>query len=59
MRWDGHVACIGEQRAKYRVLMRKHERKRLLGRPRHRWAYNIKMNLQEMESGAVPDFSGS
>ena len=29
--------------------MRKHERKRLIGRPRSRWEDNIKMDLQEVE----------
>jgi len=34
MRWPGHVACIGEKRDVYTVLVRKPERKRPLGRPR-------------------------
>jgi len=33
MRWAGHVACMGEGRGVYRVLMGKHEGKRPLGRP--------------------------
>jgi hypothetical protein len=33
---DGHVARIGESRGVYRVLVRKPERKRQLGRPRRR-----------------------
>ena len=36
MRWVGHVACIGEKRGVYRVLVGKHEGKRPLGRPRLR-----------------------
>jgi hypothetical protein len=35
MRWTGHVACIGERRGAYRVLVGKPEEKRPLGRPRH------------------------
>jgi len=31
----------------------KPEGKRLLGRPRHRWVDNIKMDLQEVECGGV------
>jgi hypothetical protein len=31
------------------ILMRKPEGNRPLGRPRHRWVYNIKMDLGEME----------
>ena len=33
MRWAGHVACIGERKVVYRVLVGKLEGKRLLGRP--------------------------
>jgi hypothetical protein len=36
MRWAGHVACLGKERKMYRVLVRKPEVKRPLGRPRHR-----------------------
>ena len=35
MRWAGHVACMGEGRGVHSVLVRKPERKRPLGRPRH------------------------
>ena len=34
------------------------ERKRQLARPRHRWEYNIKMDLQEVGWGHGLDFSG-
>jgi hypothetical protein len=37
MRWAGHVARIGETRDVYRVLVRKPEGKRTLGRLRRRW----------------------
>jgi hypothetical protein len=36
----GHVACMGERRGVYRVLVGKSERKKSLGRPRHRWEYH-------------------
>jgi len=45
MRWAGHVACTEERRDVYRVLVGKPEGKRPLGRPRHRWEDNIKMDL--------------
>ena len=35
----------------HRVLVRKPERKRPLGRPRRRWEDNIKMDLQEVGGG--------
>jgi hypothetical protein len=35
----------------YSVLVRKPEGKRPLGRPKCRWEYNIKMELQEMGCG--------
>ena len=40
-----------ERRGVYRVLVRKPEGKRPLGRPRHRWEDNIKMDLQEVGCG--------
>jgi hypothetical protein len=48
MRWAGHVAFMGEERSVHRVLVGKPEGKRPLGRPRHRWEDNIKMDLQEV-----------
>jgi hypothetical protein len=39
---------MGEDRGVYRVLVRKPDGKRSLGRPRHRWEDNIKMDLQEV-----------
>jgi len=51
MRWVGHVARMGEERGPYRVLLWKPEGKRLLGRPRHRWVDNIRMDLQEAGFG--------
>jgi len=51
MRWAGHVACMGERRGVYRVLVGKPEGKRPLGRPRCRWEDNIKMDLQEVGVG--------
>jgi hypothetical protein len=36
MKWAGHVACIGEVRKVYMVLVEKPDGKRPLGRPRHR-----------------------
>jgi hypothetical protein len=51
MRWSGHVACVGESRGAYRVLVGKTEGKRPLGRPRHRWDDIIKMYLQEVGWG--------
>jgi len=45
MRWAGHVARMGEERGVYRVLVGKPEGRRRLGRPRHRWVDNIRMDL--------------
>jgi len=35
----------GKRRGEYRVLVRKPEGKRPLGRPRHRWENNINLDL--------------
>jgi hypothetical protein len=53
MRWARHVAWMGEGRDMYRVLVRKCEGKRPMGRPRHRWGDNIKMDLQEVGCGSM------
>ncbi|KAJ4431659.1 hypothetical protein ANN_20258 [Periplaneta americana] len=48
LRWAGHVACMGETRNAYRVLVGRPVGKRPLGRPRRRWEDNIKMDLREV-----------
>jgi hypothetical protein len=53
MRWAGHVACMGDKRCVYRVLVGKTEGKRPLGRPSRRWEDNIRMDLQEVGCGCV------
>jgi len=42
---------MGEEREAYRVLVGKPEGRRPLGRPRHRWVDNIRMDLQEVGCG--------
>jgi hypothetical protein len=49
MRWAGDVARMGEKRNLYRILVGKPEGKRPLGRPKHRWVDNIKIDLREIE----------
>jgi hypothetical protein len=51
LRWAGHVALMGELRGAYRALVGKPEGSRPLGRPRHRWEDNNKMDLQEVGWG--------
>jgi hypothetical protein len=46
MKWLGHVACMGEMRYPYKVLVGKLGRKRPLGRSRRR-REDIKMYLKE------------
>jgi hypothetical protein len=52
MGWEGHVACMGEMRSVYKILVRKPEGRRPLERPRCRWEGNIRIDLREMEDGA-------
>jgi hypothetical protein len=46
-------ACstYGERRGVYRDLVEKPEGKRLIGRPRHKWEDNIKLDLHEVGWG--------
>jgi hypothetical protein len=53
MRWEGHVARMGEKRNAYRLLVGKPEGKRPLERPRRMWADNIRMDLGEVGWGDV------
>jgi hypothetical protein len=53
MRWAGHVARLIEKRSAYRLLVRKPEVNRPLGRPRRRWVDNIKMELVKIGRGGV------
>jgi len=48
MRWAGHVARMGEERGVYRVLVRKPEGKRPLGRPSRRCVDIIRTDLQKV-----------
>jgi hypothetical protein len=58
MKWAGYVACLGEKRNAYRILVRKAEGKRPLERHRCRWDSNIKMNLGELGWGLSTGFIG-
>jgi hypothetical protein len=53
MRRARHVAFMGERRGIYRILVGKPEGKRPLGRLRHRWEDDIKMDLQEVRCGGI------
>jgi hypothetical protein len=44
---------MGEKRNAYRLLVGKPEGKRPLGRPRHRWVDNIRIDLLEIDWGGV------
>jgi hypothetical protein len=39
---------MGKKMSAYRILVAKPEGKRPLGRPRHRWEDNIRMDLREI-----------
>jgi hypothetical protein len=53
MRWEGHVAPMGEGIGVFKVMMGKREGKRPLGRPRRRSEDNIKMDIQELGFGGI------
>ena len=48
MRRMGHAALVGERRGTYVDFMVKSEGMRPLGRPRHRWENNIKMDIHDV-----------
>jgi hypothetical protein len=57
MRWAGHVACTGERRNVYRVLVGNPDGKRILERPRRRWEDGIKTDLREIGWGVWSGFT--
>jgi hypothetical protein len=44
---------MGDRRGVYMVLVGKPEGRRPLGKPRHRWEDNIKIDLQEVRCGGM------
>ena len=48
LRWAGHVARTEEGRSAFKILTGKPTGKRPLGRSRHRWEDNIRMDLEEI-----------
>jgi hypothetical protein len=44
---------MGENRSAYRILVEKPEGMELLGRPRHRWVDNIKIDLRDVGWGVM------
>ena len=48
LRWVERVACLEIPRNAYQILLGSPEGKRRLGRPRHRWEDNIKIDLKEV-----------
>jgi hypothetical protein len=53
MKWAGHVARMGAKRNAYKILKGKPEGRRPLGRPRHRWVDNIKMDIRQIGSNGL------
>jgi hypothetical protein len=53
MRWEWHVARVGEKRSACRILMEKPEGKGPLRRPRRRRKDNIKMDHRGIGSGVM------
>jgi hypothetical protein len=51
IRWAEYVARVGERRAAYGFLVGNTYGKGPLGRPRHKWENNIKINIQEVGLG--------
>jgi hypothetical protein len=57
MRSAEHVACVGEGRNVYRVLVGKPEGKRPFERPTRRWEDGIKMTLRRLAGGVWSGFT--
>jgi hypothetical protein len=53
MRWAVHITRMGENRNTYGISVGKSEGKRPLGRSRHRWVDNVKMDLRKIGLGGI------
>jgi hypothetical protein len=53
MKWVGHVACMGEERKMYKVLVGKPMGMRPLGRPKRKCEDRIRIDLGEIDWGSV------
>ena len=53
LRWADHVARIEGGRSAFKILTGKPTGKRPLGRPRHRWEDNIRMDHEEIGMNAA------
>jgi hypothetical protein len=53
MRWAEHVARMGARRNANRILVGKLERRSPLGRPRHRYVDNTKVDIREIGWGGM------
>jgi hypothetical protein len=51
MIWTGYVACTGERRGAYRIMVGKREGKRPLGRPRCRWGIILTWMFRKWNGG--------
>jgi hypothetical protein len=51
LRWAGYVAQKGKKRNSYRILVRKPEGKKSLGRSRCRGVVNVKIDLKRYRMG--------
>ena len=52
LRWAGHVACMGDRRRTYRIMVGRPDGKRPIGILRATWEDNIKVDPQEVERRA-------
>jgi hypothetical protein len=52
---EGACSKDKEKRGVCKILVRKPEGKRPLGRPKRRWEVNIRMDLQEVGCGGIRD----
>ena len=55
--WARHEARIEAGRSAFKILTGKPTRKRFLGRPRHRWKDNIRMDFKQIKVDPTQDMS--
>jgi hypothetical protein len=48
LKWVDHVACMGEMKSAYKILVGRPKGRRPIMKPTHRWEDNIRMVLRKI-----------
>jgi hypothetical protein len=53
MGWEGHVAGMGSKINAYRILVRKPEGRRILGKSSRKWNFDNRIDVKEIRQNGM------